>query len=40
MRRVFGGILSMLIIFFIPALMIFGTIFFIFSGSRTRFEIG
>ncbi|MDD2890239.1 MAG: hypothetical protein PHE49_06330 [bacterium] len=39
MRKLIGEIISMSVMFFIPALMILGAVFFIFSGKRTRFEI-
>jgi hypothetical protein len=39
MRETIGEIISRLIMVLIPVLMIFGAVFFIFSGEKTRFEI-
>jgi hypothetical protein len=39
MRKAFGEIVSRLIMFLIPVLMIVGAVFFIFSGKKTGFEI-
>ncbi|MFA5033192.1 MAG: hypothetical protein WC614_09240 [bacterium] len=39
MKKIIGEIVSMSVMFFIPTLMIFGAVFFVFSGRRTRFEI-
>jgi hypothetical protein len=39
MRDAIGEIISGLFMFSIPVLIVFGAIFFIFSGKKTGFEI-